>query len=104
VERAAVGAAATTGDAAVAEAVAFAADLISLVDGGRPESWRHPAPTATIAQTAGATAANAGFVAAHAAGRAAVAAAGSEQAYVVGFASERSRQLAWLDALIARGD
>lgn len=92
---------AATEDAGVTEVVSFAADMVSLVGGGRPETWGPPSTTASAVQSPGAVAANAGFVAAHALGRAAVNAAGSEDAYGGGFAAERARQLAWFQALLA---
>lgn len=100
VQEAAVAALAATKDAGVTEVVAFAADMVSLVGGSRPDAWGIPPTTATVVQSPGAVAANAGFVAAHAAGRAAVA-AGSDEDYDAGFAAERARQLAWFQALLA---
>lgn len=79
----------------MAEAVEFAADLVSLVDGRRPDSWRHPVAEEAIVQTPAATAANAAFVSAHAAGRVARAEHGDD-AYDAGYAAERARQLDWL--------
>lgn len=84
-------------DGAAAELSAFAADAVSLAHGQRPEMWDdHPVAVEDHAPTAGAIAANLGYVVAHAAGRAAVASAGSEAAYDEGFAAERAWQLAWL--------
>lgn len=101
VQRAAIAALDATNDAGVAEVVAFAADMVSLVGGGRPDSWGAPVVTAPVVQTPGAVAANAAFVAAHAAGRAAVAAFSDERAYGAGFAAERAWQLAQFEALLA---
>jgi hypothetical protein len=81
-----------TRDLAVIEVLAFAADMVSLVEGSRPDTWGQPLVTA-VAQTPGAVAANAAFVGAHAAGRAAVAASANESAYGPGFAAERAWQL-----------
>lgn len=83
-------------EAGMGEAVEFAADLASLVGGQRPESWNHPVVSTTVVQTPGATAANAGFVAAHAVGRAALAEHGTDGAYDDAFAAERAAQLSWL--------
>lgn len=96
VQAAAVAAISATSDAGVSEVAAFAADLVSLVGGSRPDTWGAPALTVPVEQSPGAVAANAGFVTAHAAGRAAVAAAADESAYGAGFASERAWQRAWL--------
>lgn len=85
-----------TSDPAVSEVVAFAADMVSLVSGGRPDTWGEPVSSLPAVQTPGAVAANAAFVTAHAAGRAAVAAASDETSYGAGFSSERAWQLAWL--------
>lgn len=101
VRRTAVAALDETDDAAVTEVVALAADMVSLVGGGRPDSWVAPVVTPPVAQTPGAVAANAAFVAAHAAGRAAVAASSDERAYGTGFAAERAWQLAQFEALLA---
>lgn len=100
VENAAASALVATRDAGVTDAVEFAADLASLVSGSRPDAWRHPAGEMTIKQSAGATAANAAFVAAHAVGRASVAEHG-DQAYDDAFAAERAAQLEWLSARLA---
>ncbi len=85
-------------DGAAAELTAFAADVVSLAQGRRPEMWdpERPVTLREPVQTPGAIAANLAFVVAHAAGREAVAAAGSEAAYEEGFAAEREWQLAWL--------
>ena len=102
-QEAAIAALQRTSDAGVSEALAFAADLVSLVGGSRPDAWGQPAGAAsTVTQSAGAVAANAAFVAAHAAGRVAVAAS-DEAAYGVGFASERTWQLAWLEDVLHLG-
>jgi hypothetical protein len=74
------------------EVLAFAADAFALARGRRPDEWGAP-PLEEGAPTAGAIAANLGFVVAHVAGRA-VQLAGGE--YGDGFASERARQRAWL--------
>ena len=100
VQEAAVAALTVTEEAGVTEVVAFAADMVSLVGGSRPDTWGPPSTEASAVQSPGAVAANAGFVAAHAVGRAAVAAAGTEDAYGGGFAAERARQLAWFQALL----
>lgn len=101
VQEAAVAALGSTNDAAVTEVVAFAADMVSLVGGSRPDAWgRPPAIKSRPAQSAGAIAANAAFVGAHAAGRAAVAEAGDEGAYGAGFAAEREWQLARLREIV----
>jgi hypothetical protein len=73
--------------------VAFTADIAALVSGNRPDAWQHAGGSGQAVQTAGAVAANAGFVAAHIAGRAAVRSAGDENAYGDGFTAERGRQL-----------
>ena len=84
-------------DGAAAELSAFAADVVSLAEGQRPEMWsEQPVVLEEPIVTAGAIAANVAFVVAHAAGRAAVAATGSESAYDDGFAAERAWQLDWL--------
>lgn len=103
VQAAAVDALGATTDAGVSEVVAFAADLVSLVGGSRPDSWGAPVLTVPEVQTPGAVAANAAFVSAHAAGRAAVAASSEESAYAQGFASERSWQLARLGEMLQIG-
>ena len=95
-QEAAAAALTATSDPAVSEVVAFAADMVSLVGGNRPDTWGEPVLTMPATQTPGAIAANAAFVAAHAAGRAAVAAASDEASYAAGFSSERAWQLAWL--------
>lgn len=100
VQRAAMDALDAVDDAAVAAVVAFAADMVSLVAGSRPDAWGPPIGTTTVVQTAGAIAANAAFVAAHAAGRAAVAASSDERAYEGGFAAERAWQLAQFQAVL----
>jgi hypothetical protein len=74
------------------EVLAFAADAFALARGRRPDEWGAP-PLEEGAPTAGAIAANLGFVVAHVAGRA-VQLAGGE--YADGFASERARQRVWL--------
>jgi len=74
------------------EVLGFAADTFALARGRRPDEWGAPR-IEEGAPTAGATAANLGFVVAHVAGRA-VQLAGGE--YADGFASERARQQAWL--------
>ena len=99
-QSAAVAAFPATHDAKVAEVVALAADLVSLVGGSRPDSWGSPAGATTVTQTPGATAANAATVSAHAAGRAEVAASSDEGAYGSAFAAERAWQLAWFEALL----
>jgi hypothetical protein len=103
VQEAAVAALGATSDASVGEVVAFAADLVSLSGGGRPESWSRPVVTVPVAQHPGAIAANAAFVAAHAAGRAAVAESSDEDAYGAGFAAERAWQLVRFGELLSRG-
>jgi hypothetical protein len=70
--------------------VAFSADMAELIAGKRPDTWLNTGAPVRAAQTAGAVAANAGFVAAHVAG---FAAGGDESAYATGFAAERARQL-----------
>lgn len=78
-----------------AQAVAFAADAVSLLDGRRPEMWqRRPEPERP--QSPSATAANLGFVVAHAAGREAADDSAAPDAYEHGFASERQWQVEWL--------
>jgi hypothetical protein len=104
VQDAAVAALSGTEDMGVTEAVAFAADMVSLVGGSRPEAWGPPSTAAAAVQSAGAVAANAAFVAAHAAGRAAVAATGTEDEYGSAFAAERRRQQAWFRALLSSAD
>ena len=94
-QEAAVAAIGATTDTAVVEVLAFAADMVSLVGGNRPDTWGEEAAT-TVTQTPGAVAANAAFVSAHAAGRAAVAATADESSYGPGFAAERAWQLARL--------
>jgi hypothetical protein len=91
-QEAAVAALVTTSDPAVAEVVGFAADLVSLVGGSRPESWRPPVVASPAVQSAAAVAANAAFASAHAAGRAAARSA-DEGSYAAGFAAERAWQL-----------
>ena len=103
VQEAAAEALTATSDPAVSEVVAFAADMVSLVRGGRPDTWGEAVRTVSEVQTPGAVAANAAFVAAHAAGRAAVAVSSEEHAYVQGFASERSWQLALLGETLQIG-
>jgi hypothetical protein len=89
-----------TSDPAVAEVVAFAADMVSLAGGDRPDAWRLKV-TSHIPQSPGAIAANAAFVAAHAAGRAAVAESSDEGSYAAGFAAEREWQLARFAELLS---
>lgn len=79
-----------------AEVLGFAADAFALARGRRPDEWGEPR-IEEGAPTAGAIAANLGFVVAHVAGRA-VQLAGGE--YADGFASERARQQAWLADLL----
>lgn len=100
VQDAAVAALAQTNDEAVGEVVAFAADMVTLVAGHRPDQWGLPVARAESAQTAGAVAANAAFVAAHAAGRAAVGESSDEGSYGAGFAAEREWQLARLGEIV----
>lgn len=102
VQQAAIAALAATSDAAVTEVVAFAADLVSLVGGSRPDTWGEPAVvTVPVAQSAGAVAANAAFVSAHAAGRAAVVESSDEDSYGAGYAAERAWQLARFGELLS---
>ena len=95
-QEAAVVAIGATTDPAVAEVLAFAADMVALVGGSRPDAWGEQVATG-VTQTPGAVAANAAFVSAHAAGRAAVAASADEGSYAAGFAAERAWQLAQLE-------
>jgi hypothetical protein len=77
------------------EAVAFLADAIELLGGGRPDSYgNRRAPSAR--PTPGAIASNLGFVVAHLAGVDAADVDGHSGGYDAGYAAERSRQLAWL--------
>jgi hypothetical protein len=79
----------------VAEALAYVADAVALAHGERPERYGlHPATTAM--PTAGAIAANLGFVVAHALGCAHADAVGDPAAYEAGVQAERARQRAWL--------
>lgn len=89
-------------EGAAAELSGFAADVVSLARGQRPEAWRieRQVTLREPVQTPGAIAANLAFVVAHAAGREAVAAAGSEDAYDEGFAAERAWQLDRLTGLL----
>ena len=100
VQEAAVAALAAVGASEVTDIVAFAADMVSLVGGNRPDTWIHTGATVRTAQSSGAIAANAAFVAAHVAGRAAVTRTSSESAYGKGFHEERAWQLARLNELI----
>jgi hypothetical protein len=100
VREAAVAALGETGDAAVTEVVAFAADLVSLVGGGRPDQWGETPIKTGVPQSPGAIAANAAYVSAHAAGRAAVAESSDESTYEPGFAAERKWQLAGFRELV----
>ena len=94
IQEAAVGALERTTGGGVTEVVAFAADLVSLAGGNRPDMWLHTGATVRIAQRPAATAANAAYVAAHVAGRAAVARSLDEDSYEAGFQAERAWQLA----------
>lgn len=99
-QRAAVEAQAV-GGGGPAEIAAFAADLVSLVAGARPEAWLSDLALAPANQSPAATAANAAFVAAHAAGRAAVVASRNESDYADAFAAERAWQLSALRERLA---
>lgn len=77
------------------ETLALVADAVELACGGRPDRYgfRLDGP---MAPTAGAIAANLGFVTAHAVGTFSAGEAGDPAGYEAGFASERNRQRAWL--------
>ena len=75
------------------DVLAYAADTFALARGARPEQWTHPGESGVGSPSAGAIAANLGFVVGHVAGRAATD-AGRE--YAEGFDEERERQRAWL--------
>ena len=75
------------------DVLAYAADTFALARGARPEQWTEFGATGAGAPSAGAIAANLGFVVAHVAGRAATD-AGRE--YARGFDEERERQRSWL--------
>jgi hypothetical protein len=80
-----------------AELSGFAADVVSLAHGRRPEMWQveNPPRLREPEQTPGAIAANLAFSVAHTAGREAVL-SGAEGGYQRGFEAEREWQLAWL--------
>jgi hypothetical protein len=88
----AAAAAATTSVGTAAEATALAADIVSLTQGQRPESWLWGIDTRPQAPPA-VTAANVAFVVAHAVG---LRAANSGADYGDAFAAERAWQLDWL--------
>lgn len=100
-QEAAIAALAATAGADLTDVVAFAADIVSLAGGNRPDTWIHTGATVRIAQRPAATAANAAFVAAHAAGRAAVAESSDEGSYEAGFQAERAWQLARISQVLA---
>ena len=77
------------------ETLALVADAVELACGGRPDRYG-VRPDGPIAPTAGAVAANLGFVTAHAVGCFSAGEAGDPAGYEAGFASERNRQRAWL--------
>ncbi|MDQ5822381.1 MAG: hypothetical protein M3540_13165, partial [Actinomycetota bacterium] len=79
---------------APAQAAAFAADAVALVQGRRPEMWEEVPDLPP--QSPSATAANLGFVVAHAAGSAAAEGSGDPAAYQRAFDGERTWQLEWL--------
>jgi hypothetical protein len=85
-------------EASSATAAAFAADAVALARGQRPETWDLAVALTEPAptQTPAATAANLAFVVARAAGLDFVAETGDEAAYASGFAAERAWQLHWL--------
>ncbi|MEP6976723.1 MAG: hypothetical protein ABI948_01575 [Thermoleophilia bacterium] len=77
-----------------AQATAFAADAVALVEGRRPEMWEEV--PGLPPQSPSATAANLGFVVAHAAGSAAAERSGDPAAYQAAVDDERAWQLDWL--------
>jgi hypothetical protein len=88
---------------AAADALVFLADAIQVSRGGWFEVYAgHPGAGATA--TAGAIAANIGFVVATAAGGVAADAAGDPAAFEGGWESERARQLDWLTARLELED
>ena len=102
IQEAAVASLDATANAAVTDALSFAADLASLVGGDRPETWIHTGAAIRVAQSPASTAANAAYVAAHAAGHAAAAEAADEGSYGVAFQEERAWQLARLNQLLEK--
>jgi hypothetical protein len=80
------------------DVLAFAADAFALSRGARPEQWNDPPVTGAGAPSAGAIAANLGFVVAHVAGRAAEE---NGRDYAAGFDEERARQRRWLAERLA---
>lgn len=79
---------------APAQAAAFAADAVALVQGRRPEMWEEV--PGLPPQSPSATAANLGFVVAHAAGSAAAERSLDPAAYQAAFDNERAWQIDWL--------
>ncbi len=77
------------------DALAFLVDAVELVNGGRPDSYGEH-PRCISRPTAGAIAANLGFVAAHIMGCGAAHLTRSAAGYQAGFDNERARQRAWL--------
>lgn len=83
------------------DALEYLADAALLARGGRPES-HELLPWAGGSPAPAAIAGNIGFVTAHAAGATGAARSGSPDAYEAGYATERARQRAWLEARLAR--
>jgi len=75
------------------DVLAYAADTFALSRGARPDQWTDQGGSAIGSPSAGAIAANLGFVVAHVAGRAAT---DGGREYAEGFDEERERQRAWL--------
>ena len=77
------------------DALAFLVDAVELVNGGRPDSYGEH-PRCISRPTAGAIAANLGFVAAHIMGCGAAHLTRSAAGYQAGFDNERACECAWL--------